>query len=88
MIKNDFLLVFYDFKFQQFGHISSDGQNGCKCVKCGDAHDSKKCNNPVIKCVNCGGDHTSHFSKCKKYQEQIAKKLETIMENLKNTETK
>ncbi len=82
------MFILQCYKCQQFGHISSDCQNGCKCVKCGDAHDSKTCNNPVIKCVNCGGDHTSNFSKCKKYQEEIAKKVETIIENQKNTASK
>ncbi|ENN82061.1 hypothetical protein D910_11881 [Dendroctonus ponderosae] len=50
-----------------FGHWQSKCTAAAKCVKCGAAHESRKCQIPrekAARCANCGGAHPASYFGC------------------------
>jgi hypothetical protein len=56
---------------QQYGHTKSYCRHPFKCVKCGQDHDTSKCqkdNTTPAVCVLCGGDHPANYKGCSVYK--------------------
>lgn len=65
------------FNCQQFGHIGTICSNPTICGTCAEGHQTRACTQRAPgqdrKCANCGGPHAAWYSKCEKYQDEVAK---------------
>ncbi|KAJ1706369.1 hypothetical protein NYO67_11485 [Aspergillus flavus] len=65
------------YNCQQFGHIGTICSNPTICGTCAEGHQTWACTQRAPgqdrKCANCGGPHAAWYSKCEKYQDEVAK---------------
>ena len=58
-------------KCQQFGHVEAKCHGKLRCVRCGQGHEFKDCNDKENrKCARCGGPHSAAYKGCKDYKIQ------------------
>ncbi|KAL1124059.1 hypothetical protein AAG570_001829 [Ranatra chinensis] len=53
------------YKCQNFGHINRFCNMPERCVRCGQAHSAKECNETILKCPNCSENHSAGSLNCK-----------------------